>query len=133
MFVRIHRIRPFSIHHCHRVGQLLVGHVVVAYHKINSLRLRIRHLFNGLDTTIQGYNQLDTSFFRIIYPLHRNAVTFVVTIWNIIVQICSETAEKFINQSNGRGSIHIVIAINQDAFLIPQSFLNAIHRLVHIR
>src|ERR1700749_538517 len=103
--------------------------MMIANYKINAFGIGIRYLLNRFDAAIQRYNQAEPIVCRIVYTLCGYAISFPVTIRNIIFQVIIMLVEETVNQSNRCCAIHIVIAIDQYFFTGGNSGLNAFNRL----
>ena len=71
----------------HRFGEIISRKVMVAYYEIKLFRIRIVHLLIGLNATVQGYNQLKSLFSSKVHSLYADAISFLITIGNIIRHI----------------------------------------------
>ncbi len=106
--------------------------MVVADDEINALTIGIINLVVCFDTTVQGNDQAETIGFGIVDPLDRNTVAFTITVWYIIFHAGVKIPEETVHYRYGRRTIHVIIAIDQYLFLIPDSSFNAFYSLVHI-
>ncbi len=124
-FIRIIGIGSFGIDNGHGTGKLIVGHMMIANDEIDAFLFGIRNLIDGFDAAVKRNNKFYTCAHSIIDSLKRYAVPFIVPIRNIIIDIICYSAQKLVNQRNGRCAIDIVISINQNSLLVPNSSFNA--------
>ena len=76
----------FGIENSHGVGQLVVGHVVVADDEIDAFTLGIGDFLYGLDAAVEGNYECNAILGCIVDAFVRDSVTLVVTVGDIVVE-----------------------------------------------
>ena len=84
---RIRVIRLLAVQHGYRLRMFVTGHVVVADDKVYSSLARVLYFVCRLDTAIQCDDQRASLLLRIIHATERYAVTFRISVGNVIVDI----------------------------------------------
>src|SRR5690606_28409983 len=106
--------------------------MVVTNDEVHAFRARIGDLFDGLDATIQSDNQCKSIRSSVIYALCGNPIPFAVAIRYVKLNTRMKGSEKAINDGHGGGAVHIIIAVDQDFFVIANSFFDTKDGLFHI-
>ena len=119
MFVGIGLPLEFGVEDSHGVGQLVVGHVVVADDEVDAFALGVCNLLHGLDAAIEGDDERDAVLGGIVDTLVGDAVTLVVAVGDVVVEPRVEILQELVYQRYGRRSVHVVIAINHNLFFTP--------------
>ena len=68
----------------------------------------------------------------IFYTLFAYAISLVIAVGYVVIDIRIELLQKLIHQCNGCASVNIVVAIYQYAFLSPHSIVKPVNGNVHI-
>ena len=68
----------------------------------------------------------------ILNAFFADAISLIIAVGNVIINIRIELLQKLIHQCNGRASVNIVVAINQNAFLSTHCIVEPIDGNVHI-
>ena len=105
---------------------------MVAYDEVDAETLGIGYFVNGLDTAVEDYDELYTRLLGIVDALLAHTVALVVTVGDVILDVGVELLYKLIHQRYCRASVHVVIAIHQDALLAPHGIVKAVDGQVHI-
>ena len=95
--VRIGGIGTLGIQHSHRIGQFVIGFVMVADDEVYAFLLGISNFLNSFDTAVEHNHQRKMVVGSKVDALIRNAVTFHIAVGQIIVQISGILAQKAIN------------------------------------
>ena len=113
--IRVGRVRTLGVEDGHCGWHHVVGNMMVADDEVYAQRLRVRYFVDCLDTAIEHDNQFYTVLCRIVYTLDADAVTFFVTVGDIVLHVGVELLQEFIHQSYCCTSIHVVVAPDHDA------------------
>ena len=62
----------------------------------------------------------------------RDAIPVLVAVGYVVVNVAVELLKEAIHKSYGSTSVHIVVAIDEDALLASEGFVEAVHRLLHV-
>ena len=95
--VRIGGIGTLGIQHGHRIGQFVIGFVMVADDEVYTFLFGISNFLHRLDTAVEHNHQRKMVVGSKVDALIRNAVTFHIAVGQIIVQISGILAQKAIN------------------------------------
>ena len=130
---RIVAVGALGIENGYGRRNLLGRKMVVADDEIHALLLRINNLFHGFDTAIEGYGQRHALAGGVVDALDRYAVTVVITVGDVENEVrVTYLPQKLVDQRDGRGAVHIVIAVNHDLLIGCHGSFDALHRLRHI-
>ena len=111
---RIRIIRLLAVQHGYRLRMFVTGHVVVADDKVYPAFARVLYFVCRLDTAIQCDDQRASLLLRIIHTAERYAVTFRISVGDIIVDIRIERTQESVHQCHGRCAVHIIIAVDKN-------------------
>ena len=125
VLVWIRAIAALHIEYCHRIRKRITRRMVVANDHIYTLTIGICHFLHGLDTTVKGDNQVTSLFSSVVNSLRGDTIALRIAIGYIVVDIGRlaigdwrlDTLQKTVHECHCRGTIHIVVAVNED-FLI---------------
>ena len=129
---RIVAVFPLGIQDRDRFRKSLFRKMVVADNHIDSLVAGVFHLFDGLDAAIQGDDQGETVVRGPVDAFVGDAVPLVISVRDVIVDLLRKTPQEGIDQGHRRGTIHIIIAIDQDLFALGNRLADPLHGGVHI-
>ena len=116
--------------HCGRQGS--VGHVVVANDEVDAALFGIGHLVDGLDAAVEHDDEFHATLGRIVNAFVRHAVTLVVAVGNVVLDLGVELAQKAVDEGHGCATIYVVVAIDHD-FLPPHhGSVKPLHGHVHV-
>ena len=106
--------------------------MVVADNEVYPFRFGVSDLFHSLDAAVENDNQLHPRLKRIVYSLLRHTIPFVVAVRDVVVEVRIVLLQKTIDQRNRRTPVHIIVTIDQDAFLPAHRLIQTLHSQVHI-
>ena len=106
--------------------------MVVTNHEVDTKRRSIFNFFDGLNSTVQCNNELETILSCEINPLNRNTVTFVIPIGDVKIYVIMKLLQELIYQRDRSSSINVVISIDQDLFIMTHGFCKSFYSFVHI-
>ena len=87
MFERIAVVGTLRIEYRHGFWQRLIGHVVVADDKVDAERLSVCHFLHGLYSAVEYYNELYPVLIGVVDALFTHAVTFVIAVGNVVLDV----------------------------------------------
>ena len=87
MLERISVVAAFGVEYCHSRRHLLVGNMVVAYYEVYAELLGIGYLLDGFYSAVENYYQFHVVGVCIVYSLFAHAVSFFVSVGNIIFYV----------------------------------------------
>ena len=125
-------IQSFGIQDGNGRGQYVVRYMMVADDKVNSLLFGIRNLFYGFNAAVQYDDKPYSGFSGVVNSFFGNSVSFVITVRDVIVKVRIELLNELVDQCHSRGTVHIVISINQNALFLSHRHVQAFHCDVHI-
>ena len=125
-------VEALGIEHSHSRRQLRARHVMIADDEVDALLLGIGNLVGSLDATVEHDDKPHARLAGIIDTLARDAVAVVVAVGNVIVYVAGELLQEAIHECHCRATIHIVVAIDEDALLASEGFVEAVHGLLHV-
>ena len=105
---------------------------MVADDDFEALAARILHLVDGLDAAVQRDDQGEAAVRRPVDALVGHAVTLVVTVGDIEIHPVGKTLDKGIDECDGRGAVHIVVAIDEDLLTRGDGLVQPLHGHVHV-
>ena len=110
---------------------LVAGQVVVADDEVDAELLGIVDHLHGLDATVEGDDQLDIRLAGVVDTLLRDAVALAFAVRDVEINVWVQFLKVGINQRYGRRAVDVVVAIDHDAFLSPNGFVDAGDGLFH--
>ena len=125
-------VLPLGVQHRHGAGKLVLREVVVANDHVDALAAGVLHLLNGLDAAVQGDKEVDAVVRGPVQAFVRDAVALVIAVGNVVFHPLGEAADEGIDQGDGRRSVHVVIAVNQDFLAFGDGLVEPFHGLVHV-
>ena len=132
VLVRISVVKPLGVQYGHGRRQHLVGHVVVADDEVDALLAGIGDFLYRLDAAIQHDDQLHARLGGIVHSLHRHAVTFVVSVGDVVINVRVILLDEFIDQRHGRRAVHVIVSVNQYPFFSAHRPVEAFHCHIHV-
>ena len=123
--------RLFGIKNSNGVRDFVARIMMVADNDIYSLRPGVFHFLNGLDTAIESDHQFAIHFLGKINSHIRYAVTLLIAVGDIVLHIRILFPEEGIHKGYSRGSVHIVIAVNQYLLILVYCCRNPFHSNCH--
>ena len=132
MLIGIGVVFTFGIEDSDRLRKHFVGHMMVTDDEVDAFALGVGYLFHRLDTAVEHNHQPDTGAGCIIHPLGSYAISLIVAIRDVIVDVRIELLNKLIDQGYSRGAIYVVVAVNQDTFFSSHGPIQTIDRYVHV-
>ena len=132
VLVGIRVVKAFGVEDGHGGRQFVIRHVVVADDEVDAFLTGIRYLLHGLDAAVQHDNQLHTRPRGIVHALHRHSIALFIAVRDVIVDVGVILLDKLVDQRDGRGAVHVIVAVNQYPFLSAHCPVQAFHGYVHI-
>ena len=135
VFARIGAIFPFRVEDCIGGRNLPFGQMVVAYNDVDAVLLRVEDFRICLDAAVQDNHQAHFVLDGIVDAPFREAVPVDIPVGDKkaqIVRVGHELFQEKVDQGYGRNPIHIVIAVDADAFFVFEGPLQPLHRPVHV-
>ena len=87
MFKRERVIFTFRIQDGHSRWHRFVWNVMVTNNKVNAKAFGIRNFIDCLYAAIENNNKFHTCFTSIVYSLLAHSISFVVSVWDIVVYV----------------------------------------------
>ena len=112
-------------------GQLVARHVV-ADDEVDAFLLGVGYLVGSLDAAVEHDDEADARLAGIVDALPRDAVAVFVAVGDVVVDVAVELLQEAVDQCHGGASVHVVVAIDEDAFLAAQGFVQSAHGLLHV-
>ena len=112
--------------------QGLVGEMVVADDDIDALVAGVAHFLHGLDAAVQGDDQGVAVLVSPVDALVGDAVALVVAVGYVVLDVGVEIAYEGVHQGYSRGTVHVVVSVYHDPFLLGDSLLEPVYSPVHI-
>ena len=106
--------------------------MMVTNDEINAERLGVSYLLMRLDTAVEDDDKLHSCLVSMIDRLLTYAITFIVSVWDIILYVGIKLAQELIYQCDGRASIDIVVTKHHDTLLASHRIIQPIDCHVHI-
>ena len=110
----------------------LVGDVVVANDEVDAKTLGIGYFVDCLDTAIENDNEFHTGFLGKVYSFLAHAISLVIAVGDIVVDVRIELLEKLVYQCYSCAPVDIVVAIDHNAFFAPHCVVQTVNSHVHI-
>ena len=129
---RIETVGALHIQNRNGIRDRVAWSMMVTDDKIHTDGASIRHLLHRLDAAIQGNDERAALFLGSINTFGRDAVALGVAVGDIIDEVIREAAQEGVHQRYRRRTIHIIIAIDHDMFLIIYGAAKAVHSGGHI-
>src|SRR5690606_41762584 len=92
----------------------------------------ISYFTDALDTAVQRTSQRESIVSSVFYCLCRNAKPHCIAIRNTEFDAGVKGTKKTIDDGYCRGSIYIIIAIDQNLFIVANGLFDTCYSLVHI-
>ena len=131
--VGIWTVVAFWIQHRYGAGKRIPGAVVIADDHIDATLCGVVHLVDGFDATVQGDDEAHVLLSGVVDALERDAVAFGIPIRDVEGDVTGEAQQEGIDQGHSRGTIHIIIAIDHDALVVPQRPFDPLDGYLHVR
>ena len=125
-------VLPLGIQDRNRLGQGFFRKVMVADDHVYALAGGVCDLVDGLDAAVQGYDEPGAVVRGPVYSLEGDAVTFVVPVRDVEVDLRGEAADERIHQCHGGCPVNVVIAVYEDFLPRGDGLMQPFHRLVHV-
>ena len=90
VLVGIRVVRTLGVQNSHSGRQLLVRHMVVADNEVDAFFLGVGNFVDCLDAAVEHNNEPDTRLASIVHSLARNAVTILVAVGDVVVDVAIE-------------------------------------------
>ena len=116
----------------HGIGQLLVGHMMVADDEVDALLFGIGYLVDGFDATVEDDNELHALLLGIVYTFLAYAIAFVIAVGDIVFDVGIKLQQKLIDQRYGCTPIYVVIAIHENTLLAAHGIVESVYGDVHV-
>ena len=113
-------------------GQGLIRQMVVADDDIDALVLGIADFLHGFDAAVEGDDQGVAVLPGPVDALVGDAVALVVAVGDVVFDVGVEIAYEGVHQGYSRGTVHVVVSVYHDPFLLGDSLLEPVYSPVHI-
>ena len=67
-----------------------------------------------------------------VYSFLAYSVALIVAVGYVVIDVGVELLQKFVHQRHGCASVHVVVAIDEDALLTSHGVVETIHGDVHV-
>ena len=132
VFTGVGAVLAFGVEHGDGVGNGVAGQVMVANDEIDSFALGIGHPGTGFDSAVEGDDELRSVVGGVVDPLFRNPVPFGVAVGNVEKEVVHPPREEVVDQRHCGDTVHVVIAVDHDAFPTGYGLLDPLHGEHHI-
>ena len=132
MRVGIAVVAAFGVENSHCRRQHFVGHVVVADDEINAEFFGISYFLIGLDAAVEHNDEAHSHFGRKLHTLARHAITLVIAVGDVVVDVGIVVMDKLIDQSHRSHSVHVVVAIDHNPLFACNGRVEAVDCHLHI-
>lgn len=132
MLERVGVVGSLRVEDSHGWRQFFVWHVVVADDEVDAERLGVGYLFNSLDAAVEDDDELHAGLLGVVDAFLAYAVTFVVAIGDVILDVGVELLYELIHQCYRSASVHVVVAVDEYAFLAAHRVVEAVDGEVHV-
>ena len=109
------------VEHCRRSGEFLARLMVITDDEVDTASSCVCHFIHRLDTAVERDNKLAARRLRIVDSLKGDTVSLAIAVGDIEVNGIGKLSEKRENERDGRGTIYIVIAIDEYALFTGNS------------
>ena len=106
--------------------------MVVADDKVDALAQGVVHLLHGFDAAVQHDDKFDTSGRGKVNTFLGDAIALLVAVGDVVVNVGIILREELIDQGHSRTSVHIIVAIDEDALLGSEGSIESRHGHLHI-
>ena len=106
--------------------------MMVAYDHVNALGPGVFNLVDGLDAAVEGDDEGEAHLRRPVDALGRHAVSFIVPVRNVEVNVNRNLAQEGIDQRNGRSAVNIIVSVDEYLLSGGNRLRDAFHGLVHV-
>ena len=108
--------------------------MVVTDDEVDPTLVGIVDAFVGLDAAVEGDDQLEAIFGGIVDAFEGDAVAFLIAVGDVKLDflLLEERLEIGVDHRYGRGAVNIVIAVNQQLFIVVDGLQHAVDSLVHV-
>ena len=119
------------------VGKGFAFEVVVGDDDVNAVLVgEVDHVVR-LDAAVEGNQQVDVVVAAVLDALFGDAVAFGVAVGDVEFDVfvgvrAADFAEEGVEQGDGRGAVHVVVAIDHDSFVMDDGFGESFHGDVHV-
>ncbi len=131
-FVGIGAVLALDIENRHRVGDGVARGVVVADNHVDTVFGGVFRLVHLLDAAVEGDDEAALMLNGVVHTLEGDAIALGVAVGDIEEEVVQVRAQDAIDERHRRGAVHVVVAIDEDAFLMADGAAQPVHRLVHV-
>ncbi len=131
VFVRVRTRRLVWIQHRTGIGEPLWRLVMVGDDNVHAQATRQSHFLPRRTPTIDRNQQAYPRTGELSHGISIETIPFAGALWNVVRHLEAQLMKKRHQQRGGRDSVHIIIAVDGDAFALADGCYQALHRLLH--
>ncbi len=132
VFIRVFVAGLLGTHHRVSLGQVILGVVVVADDQVEAHLAGVLRLARGANAAIHADHHAHAVGIQGIQGIIVEAVTFIEAVGDLFAGVGAHPVQHLHQQGRAGDTVHIIIAVDRDGFVILQRAQQALHGGVHI-
>ena len=125
-------VAAFGVEDGHGGRYDVIGYVVVADDEVDAQFAGVCDFLYRLDAAVQYDDEFHPRFVGIVHTLARDAVAFLVAVRDVEVDVGVELPQKLEYQCHGGTAVHIIVSVDENAFLASHSVVEPFNGGLHV-
>ena len=106
--------------------------MVVADDEVDAQAFGVSDFLHCLDAAVEHDDEFHTGLVSVVHTFVRHSVAVFVAVGDVVVDVGAVLVEEFIDECHRRDTVHIVVAVDEDALLASEGLVQAVDRRLHV-
>ncbi len=131
-FIGVGTVLSLHIEYGDGIGNSVARGMVVADNEVDMVLVGVLHFVHLLDAAVERDNERALLLYGIVHALVGDAVALCVAVGYVVEQVVQAGAQYAIDERYSGCAVHVVVAVDEDTFLIAYRPREPLHGFVHI-